>query len=111
MRGLIFNLLADLARDTGCERDAWTVALAVSQEVNDEIALEIDDDEPIIGFLTEASLQGGADFTFRWLLRSAAPFSDDDWADALKGPIAAAEELESASAGFASPPRRPPSRE
>ena len=80
MKGLIFNLLADLARRAGCEDDAWQVALSVSEEVNQELALE-DEDEALLGLLTEASLQGGADFTFRWLIRSGTPYCDDDWMD------------------------------
>jgi hypothetical protein len=80
MRGLIFNLLADLARRAGCEDDAWEVALAVSEEVTEELALE-DDDELLQGLLSEECLHGGADFTFRWLVRSGSAFRDDDWAD------------------------------
>jgi hypothetical protein len=80
MKGLIFNLLADLARRAGCEDDAWHVALSVSEEVSEELALD-DNDEDLFGMLTEASLQGGADFTFRWLMRSGTPFCDEDWVD------------------------------
>jgi hypothetical protein len=80
MKGLIFNLLADLARRAGCEDDAWHVALSVSEEVNEELSLEEEDDE-LVSLLSEASLQGGADFTFRWLMRSGTPFCDEDWFD------------------------------
>ncbi len=82
MKGLIFNLLAELARQSECEEDAWQLALAVSEEVADELALEEErEDEELMSLLVEASLQGGADFTFRWLLRSASPFRDEDWSD------------------------------
>ncbi|HEX4335382.1 MAG TPA: hypothetical protein VH062_05680 [Polyangiaceae bacterium] len=80
MKGIIFNLLADLARSAGCEDDAWEVALALSEEVNEELAQE-DDEEEMLDLLFEAAFQGGADFTFRWLLRSGRPFRDEDWAD------------------------------
>ena len=80
MKGLIFNLLADLARRADCEDDAWEVALAVSEEVTEELTLE-DDDESIHGLIAEESLHGGADFTFRWLVRSGTPFRDSDWPD------------------------------
>jgi hypothetical protein len=96
MRGLIFNLLADLARDAGCEEDAWTVALAVSREMSDELFREAEEHEFSPGLVTELSLQGAADFTFKWLLRSAPPFSDDDeWADVLGAPLGASEAPES----------------
>src|SRR5262249_34927328 len=83
MKGLIFNLLADLARRAGCEDDAWQVALSVSEEVAEELAFDDFEDEEaeIFEMLAEASLQGGADFTFRWLLRSGSPFCDEDWDD------------------------------
>ena len=80
MKGLIFNLLADLARRADCEDDAWEVALAVSEEVTEELALE-DDDESILGLIAEESLHGGADFTFRWLVRSGTAFCEEDWTD------------------------------
>jgi hypothetical protein len=86
MRGLIFNLLADLARDAGCEEDAWTVALAVSQEMTNELALDGEEQELPTGLVAEVSLQGAADFTFKWLLRSAPPFCDDEWTDVLDAP-------------------------
>src|SRR4051812_34684979 len=85
MKGLIFNLLADLARRAGCEDDAWEVALAVSEEVTEEMALE-DDDELMLGVIAEECLHGGADFTFRWLVRSGTTFCDDDWADLAGNP-------------------------
>jgi hypothetical protein len=85
MKGLIFNLLADLARRAGCEDDAWEVALAVSEEVTEELALE-DDDELMLGLITEECLHGGADFTFRWLVRSGTAFCEDDWADLAETP-------------------------
>ncbi len=84
MRGLIFNLLADLARDAGCEEDAWTVALAVSQEMTQELVLDGEEHELPQGLIAEVSLQGAADFTFKWLLRSAPPFCDDEWGDVLE---------------------------
>lgn len=88
MRGLIFNLLADLARDAGCEADAWTVALAASQEMAEELALETDEDDLLPGLLAEVSIQGGADFTFRWLLRTAPHFRDEDeLEDVLGNPV------------------------
>jgi hypothetical protein len=80
MKGLIFNLLADLAREAECEDDAWQLALAVSEEVCEELALE-DEDGDLDGLLSEVSLLGGVDFTFRWLLRSGTPFQEGDWAD------------------------------
>jgi hypothetical protein len=96
MRALIFNLLADLARDAGCEEDAWTVALAVSQEMTNELALEGEDHDLSPGLIAEVSLQGAADFTFKWLLRSAPPFCDDEWADVLdEAPIGVRDEPES----------------
>ncbi|HVW25438.1 MAG TPA: hypothetical protein VHC69_08705 [Polyangiaceae bacterium] len=91
MRGLIFNLLADLARDAGCEEDAWTVALAASQEMAEELAREADEDELIPGLLEEVSIQGGADFTFRWLLRTAPSFQDDDDTDVLEARLTSPE--------------------
>jgi hypothetical protein len=95
MRGLIFNLLADLARDAGCEEDAWTVALAVSQEMTDELSLDGEEHELPPGLIAEVSLQGAADFTFKWLLRSAPLFSDDEWSDVLEVPPGAYDEPES----------------
>ena len=95
MRGLIFNLLADLARDAGCEEDAWTVALAVSQEMTNELSLDGEEHELPPGLVAEVSLQGAADFTFKWLLRSAPPFDDDEWSDVLDAPPDAHSEPES----------------
>ena len=91
MRGLIFNLLADLARDAGCEEDAWTVALAASQEMAEELAMEADEDDLLPGLLAEVSIQGGADFTFRWLLRTAPSFQDDNDDDVLEAQLASPE--------------------
>jgi hypothetical protein len=95
MRGLIFNLLADLARDAGCEEDAWTVALAVSQEMTNELAFECEEHDLPSALVAEVSLQGAADFTFKWLLRSAPPFCDDEWADVLDTHMGAHHESES----------------
>jgi hypothetical protein len=95
MRGLIFNLLADLARDAGCEKDAWTVALAVSQEMTDELSLDGDEQDLPLGLVAEVSLQGAADFTFKWLLRSSPPFCDEEWSDVLEAPPGAHHEPES----------------
>ena len=80
MRGIIFNLLADLARRADCEDDAWHVALAVSEEVAEELDIDAKD-EAFLAEIGEEMLQGGANFTFRWLLRSGGPFRDEDWAD------------------------------
>ena len=83
MRGIIFNLLADLARRADCEDDAWHVALAVSEEVAEELALEAED-EAFLEAISEEMLQGGANFTFRWLLRSGCPYRDEDWTDLME---------------------------
>jgi hypothetical protein len=83
MRGIIFNLLADLARRAHCEDDAWHVALAVSEEVAEELSLD-EEDEAFVEEISEEMLQGGANFTFRWLLRSGGPFRDEDWSDFME---------------------------
>ena len=115
MRGLIFNLLADLARDANCEEEAWTVALAVSQEVSEELSTEADEEcgEALLELMSEVSLQGGADFTFRWLMRSAGPFCEEDWDELdelCEGTGALPEHFENALLELG-PLRRRPGRE
>lgn len=114
MKGLIFNLLADLARRAGCEDDAWEVALAVSEEVTEELALD-DDDELMLGVISEECLHGGADFTFRWLVRSGTAFCDDDWADLAEThpsafPARPSEAPEPLFLEWADPSRRRPNK-
>src|SRR5438045_2953823 len=81
MKGLIFNLLADLARRADCEDDAWHVALSVSEEVCEELELAETEDRILAEMFIEDTWLGGADLTFRWLLRSGTAYRDEDWDD------------------------------
>ena len=78
MQGLIYNLLADLAERAGCQDEAWDVALrsALGDTDDDEPGDEENEDlaEPEL-----PPLGATTGTTFRCLLRSAAPFRDEDW--------------------------------
>jgi hypothetical protein len=132
MQGLIYNLLAELAERAGCQDEAWDVALRSALGDTEDAALEesfagahADEDEDGDGVLPELPPLGvttGA--TFKCLLRSAAPFRDEDWddlpaADASQdlgrsGRVASTPEQPGPSerprAGAPSPPRRGPGR-
>ncbi|HEX4475992.1 MAG TPA: hypothetical protein VH142_12995 [Polyangiaceae bacterium] len=75
MKGLIFNLLADLAARAGCEDEAWDVALITAgsllgRQTSDQWDLEDDDDW--LEALDMPALDASRD-TFRSLLRHAPP--------------------------------------
>ena len=82
MQGLIYNLLADLAERAGCQDEAWDVALrsALGETDDDEHRNDEHGDDQHEELLTELPPLGAATgTTFRCLLRSAAPFRDEDW--------------------------------
>jgi len=84
MQGLIYNLLAELAERAGCQDEAWDVALRSAlgeaddaDDADDEADRESEEQD-----LPELALLGTTTgTTFRCLLRSAAPFRDEDWDD------------------------------
>ncbi len=74
MKGLIFNLLADLAARAGCEDEAWDVALTTAgsllgRQTSDRWELE-DDENDWAEALDMPALDTSRD-TFRSLLRHA----------------------------------------
>lgn len=76
MKGLIFNLLADLAARAGCEDEAWDVALITAgsllgRQTSDRWDLEDEEDEWAEA-LDMPTLDASRD-TFRSLLRHAPP--------------------------------------
>jgi hypothetical protein len=104
MKGLIFNILSELSERAGCQDDAWEVALAgaamgddeyllvdelpatggAHAESEDEDGLDLspdddDDDELDVEIFDMPYLEGEWGDSFRFLVRSAAPFSDHDW--------------------------------
>jgi hypothetical protein len=102
MKGLIFNILSELSKRAGCQDDAWEVALAGAAlgddeyllvdelpatgeayvEADDEDGLDLsseEEDELDVEIFDMPYLEGEWGDSFRFFVRSAAPFSDRDW--------------------------------
>jgi hypothetical protein len=116
MKGLIFNILSELSERAGCQDDAWEVALAGAALGDDEYELErvrgadvgdedLDDEdvartasfeeevEIVVDDALEVEafempyLEGEWGDSFRFLVRSAGPFSERDWAHLPGTPV------------------------